>query len=175
MCNQYHKVSAKNFWTMPLTRDYYMAKEGVKEQKNSPKSKQKKEAEGPDKRPKASQIDTVSSIVQRGSNNSSSSTIEKRRRSLRLRPRGLWKFTKLDKCVIDCCPPPPLLLHSSAVYRRRRPFKAHRKQASRSSSSTTAGRPAGLLDGTAAAVTAWIARVWVGILICWGLFFIIVL
>ena len=104
MCNQYHKVSAKNFWTMPLTRDYYMAKEGVKEQKNSPKSKQKKEAEGPDKRPKASQIDTVSSIVQRGSNNSSSSTIEKRRRSLRLRPRGLWKFTKLDKCVIDCCP-----------------------------------------------------------------------
>ena len=65
MCNQYHKVSAKNFWTMPLTRDYYyMAKEGVKEQKNSPKSKQKKEAEGPDKRPKASQIDTVSSIVQ---------------------------------------------------------------------------------------------------------------
>ena len=88
MCNQYHKVSAKNFWTMPLT-SAYMAKEGVKEQKNSPKSKQKKEAEGPDKRPKASQIDTVSSIVQRGSNNSSSSTIEKRRRSLRLRPRGL--------------------------------------------------------------------------------------
>ena len=113
MCNQYHKVSAKNFWTMPLT-SAYMAKEGVKEQKNSPKSKQKKEAEGPDKRPKASQIDTVSSIVQRGSNNSSSSTIEKRRRSLRLRPRGLWKFTKLDKCVIDCCPPPPplLLLHT---------------------------------------------------------------
>lgn len=146
MCNQYHKVSAKNFWTMPLTRDYYMAKEGVKEQKNSPKSKQKKEAEGPDKRPKASQIDTVSSIVQRGSNNSSSSTIEKRRRSLRLRPRGLWKFTKLDKCVIDCCPPPPPLLLLHTVRPSIDVDDRSRHTGSKQAEAAAAQRPAGPPD-----------------------------